>query len=320
MNRWRTFACGVLLTFVCCDGQIATGPTPPPPNTTTTSAPEAPPRVDEPFEFLGNIGFSLFAGARAEPTDIIAVFHNAQSRLGGRPFARVCGELQSWPSDRPWLPRGSSAVPFNDSAPAAVEVKRFLDTTATIRGAQVLLVPICNLKEDGTSPANRERWVRTMARLAAQYQNVALEVVNEWKHPNSTITEQEVINLIRAAKAECPRCLVGTDDNFHPRRITYNRAIRAHVDYPSAHPWRNPDPTARQIRDMVDANGGFLVLSETTAYDGDNLASGGLVTQDRNQIIRYMQNCQAVSGCVFVYHSLWGLGWPEMPLGWFPPG
>lgn len=317
VSIWRLIPLiGVLFPLQGCD----TPTRPRPPTTTTTTSVPPPVRVDEPFSFDGNIGFSLFAGARASDTQIAEVFRYAQSRLGGRPFARVCGELQSWPSDRPWLPRGSSAVPFDDTAPAYQELKNFLDVAATIPRAQVLLVPICNLKEDGTGPADREKWVRTVARLASGYANVALEVVNEYRHPNSDITSSEMVALLRAAKAECMACLVGTDSSFNPNRTRYDSALRPYVDYFSAHPWRNPDPTRAEIRRMVSENGGFLVLSETTAYDGMGLSSSGLVTQSQDQIVAYLRNCQAVPGCIFTYHSLWGLGWPEMPLGWIPSG
>lgn len=299
-----------------CDSPAA--PTPePPPTTATTTIPAKPPRVDQEFAFEGNIGFSLFAGARAEESEIRQVFSIAQSRMGGAPFARVCGELQAWPNERPWLPRGVTARPFDSTAPAYKELENFLAITATIEGAQVLLVPICNLKEDGTSPQNRKKWVRSICALASTYENVAIEVVNEWKHPRSSITEREIINLIEACRAEAPHTLIGTDDNFTPDNITYNRAIRAHVDFISAHPYRNPDPTRREIRRMVAKNGP-IVLSETTCYDGEHRKDGGLVTQDRNQILRYMNNCTPDEECVFTFHSLWGLGWPEMEIEWFP--
>lgn len=309
------------LLFVACptdNCDSPAGPTKPTPTTTTTvSITVKPPRVDQEFVFDGNVGFSLFAGARAEENEIRQVFSVAQARMGGAPFARVCGELQSWPNERPWLPRGVSARPFDETAPAYKELAHFLEVAATIQGAQVLLVPICNLKEDGTSPANREKWVRSVCALAAEYKNVAIEVSNEWKHPRSSITEREIIDLINACRAEAPYTLIGTDDNFTRDNITYNRRILSHVDYVSAHPYRNPDPTRREIRRMVAKNGP-IVLSETTCYDGQRRKDGGLVTQDRNQILRYMNNCTSDEECVFTFHSLWGLGWPEMEIEWFP--
>jgi len=73
---------------------------------------------------------------------------------------------------------------------------------------------------------------------------------------------------------------------------------------------------------MVRDNGGSIVLSETTAYNSGQYdpQCTGLRTCDQHQIITYLRNCQAVAGCTFVFHSIWGLGWPELPIEWFPPG
>ena len=304
-----------------CQDAVITGPSgggaPPP---ATTSAPDIqPPRVDAPFSFDGAIGFSLFAGARASRDEVRSIYSRAQSRLGPRAYARVCAEVQSWPGgDRSWLPRGVSAKPFDESAPAYIQLLRFLDETARIHGAQVLVVPICNLKEDGTTPRNREKWVRTVASLASEYEHTALEVVNEWRHENSSISEGEIANLLRAARREF-NGLIGTDDNAHPGDLTYNPSLRGLVDFPSFHPWRNPDPTLRDLRKFADINGDY-VLSETTAYDGQFGRLGGCCTDDRNQIIRYLKDCQAVAECHPVYHCVGCLGWPETEITWFPGG
>lgn len=319
-----------------CQESVITGPggggTPPPP-TSSVPVDVRPPRVDAPFAFEGNIGFTLFAGARASREEIRLVFSRAQSRLGPRAYARVCAEVQSWPGgDRPWLPRGVTARPFDETAPAYLQIERFLDETARIHGAQVLLVAVCNLKEDGTSPANREKWVRTVARLASEYEHVALEVVNEWKHPNSSVTEPEMASLLGAARAEF-NGLIGTDGGVRRGDLRYPAALRGLVSFVSVHPcrtderpgglkcgWRGggQNPTRADLRELVEKNGP-VVLSETTAYDGQfGRLGGGCCTEDRNVIIRYVDDCRAVDGCDFVYHCVGCLGWPETEIVWMP--
>jgi hypothetical protein len=241
-----------------------------------------------------------------------------------------------------WLPKGVSAAPFNDKAPAYIQLKKFLDVTSTISCAQVLVVPICTLKEDGTKPSNREKWVRAVAKLANEYEHTALEVVNEWRHPTSSITEGEMADLLGAARAVF-NGWIGTDDSARPGDLIYNPRLRGLVDDPSFHPWRNPNPKHADIQQLINKNGGFAVLSETTAYNGGfsllgpaglkstyssgftklgggGLFLGGCCTEYRHEIIDYMRACQAVEGCVFVYHCVGCLGFPETPIQWFPSG
>lgn len=325
--RWLV----LVLCLSGCDNPINTGPptTPTPP--TTTSITPGLPRVDVPFDFNAGVGFTLFAGARAHEMDIRMEFSRAQLRLGVGSWARVCAEVQSWPGgDRPWLPRGVSAAPYDESAPAYLELKNFLDVAATIHGAQVLVIAICNLKEDGTSPANREKWVGAVARLANGYQNTAIEVVNEFVHQNSDISEAEMMALIRTTRRNFDG-MIGTDDGVRRGNMRYNGALRGLVDFVSFHPCRtdtNPggldcdwrggslDPAPADLREMYEKNGEF-VLSETVGFDDFN-RPGGCCTDDRNRIIEYMNDCKAIDGCTFLYHCVGNLGWPETRCSWYP--
>jgi hypothetical protein len=292
------------------------------------------PRVDIPFSFDAGTGSTLFAGARADEAQIWQEVTRAQSRLGMGTWFRVCAEVQSWPGgDRPWLPRGVTARPFDSTAPAYTQLHNFLDVMATIPGAQVLLMPICNLKEDGTSPANRRKWVETVARLADGYENTALEVANEFVHPNSNISEGEMVTLISTARRNF-RGLIGTDDGIRRGNLRYNGALRGLVDFVSFHPCRtdnsHPDgldcnwrgggqnPSPADLREIAEKNGPYI-LTETTGFDDFN-RPGGCCTSNRDSIIEYKRACGAIADCTFLYHCVGNLGWPETSCSWYPEG
>ena len=293
----------------------ATGPTttipastpPPPPD-----VPPDPPRVDQPFDYEGVIGFSLFAGARASCSQVQGVFAEAQIALGPRAYARVCAEVQSWPNNG-WLPRGAPAFPFGPEAQAALELRNFLECTARIQGAQVLLMGICNLKEDGTTIDDMRRWIGTVATIANDYENVAIEVVNEYRHPNSvlTINPGAVESFLRIAKRNCPHCPVGADTG---RGYSFDPVFAGLTDFNSAHFERQPPPTKEQITAAVAEAGGQLLLSETVAFNDLRTSDqdcGGLRTCNMRDIEDQIRTCRSVPGCDFVYHSICGLGWPD---------
>ena len=335
----RILALVLLTAFVACNGD---GPPPQPPPTTTTTIPPPPPPppLNTHFKWELARGFSLFSGARATDSQIRNLYDTYRARWPNlRLTARVCGELQSWPfvsedetPDEPkWLPRGVTARPFDETAPAYKELKHFLDVAVTIPDAQVLVVPICNLKGDGTKPINRLKWVRSVCRLVgsdrigdpahAAYPNVAIEVVNEYIHPNSNITTEEMLELINVCRAEAPATSIGTDTNINKRRREYDPTLKNVVDYFSYHPWRNPDPTKDDLRAIVRDLIGGTVFSETTAYAHPKWGRlGGCCTSDEGQIVDYARNAEK-SGGVFFFHSVWGLCWPaeNCPMDYIPP-
>ena len=282
------------------------------------------PRLHTRFDWNLARGFTLFAGTRANEAQIREVYQAFSDKWPHlRLVARVCAEVQSWPGDRPWLPTGVTAKPFNATAPAYKELKNFLDVAVTIPRAHVLVVPVCNLKEDGTTQDNIEKWVRATCKLTASYPNTAVEVINEAQHPRSSFRDNNpsVHRMLRACRAAArnggrEEMQIGTDSNVHHGNTEY-RYRRSLVDYYSYHPWRNPDPTKEELREIVRENDGIgrTVFSETTALDVENYAEGnGLVTTSIEQIMDYARGVEK-SGAVFVYHNVWGLGWPVVPIG-----
>lgn len=321
INLVRTaLAVAVIFTSLipACNRDLTLPPTGPSPTpSTTTVPPPPPPRVDRPFEW--NRGILLFAGARAEEDQIRNLFSYLHTR--GIYTAEVCAEVQSWPHGvNGYLPRGVSAKPFDETAPAYRELQNFLNVAATIPNAQVLVVGICNLKEDGTSPQNRLKWTRTIADLLHDYDNVAMKIANEWQHPNSNMTESEVVNLLVEARDRFSGPLT-TDDNVHPGNIRYNARIRPYVDIADFHPWRNPEPTNRELDRIVQANGYPIVFSETVAYNSLRIpldqSCSGLRTCDKNQIISFRDRTEA-RGIFWYYHCIECLCWPECDITWIP--
>lgn len=329
MRKLSVLILAVILS--ACAGTTPPPPTPPPPPPPPPVDPHPP--LNTKFNWQLARGFSLFAGARANEDDIRNLYDTFREKWPHlRLTARVCGELQSWPTDVAWLPRGVSAKPFDETAPAYKELKHFLDVAVTIPDAQVLVVPICNLKEDGTSPANRLKWVTNVCRLIgstregtldkAAYPNVAIEIANEYIHPNSTISTAEMRQLIRACRVETGRAAqIGTDTNINERRREYDPELADEVDFYSYHPWRNPDPTQQDLRGIVRDWIGRTVFSETTAYADSRWGRlGGCCTDDKQQIDDYARHAEKAGG-VFFYHMVWGLCWPEdnCPIGYILP-
>lgn len=335
-----------------CDNETTTGPTAPP----TTPPPTEPepeptffdrPELTWPFTWHMARTFTLFSGARigsefqqpvtvntGEFEDLLDLFQQYQHAWPGLiPTARVCAEVQSWPTDKPWLPRGVSAKPFDQTAPAYKELEDFLEAAVRIPRAQVLVVAVCNLKEDGTSLANVKKWTRNVCELAARYPNTAVEVVNEAKHPNSSL-EPHVNALISECRSGAGRSefatsmQVGSDFNVnanHLRQIlggTFRFPYAA--DFYSYHAWRNPDPTKEEHRHFVRWGlPNVTVFSEQTCFDDEfglgaarrNGKPTGNCTDDPEQIEDLMRGTEKAGG-VANFHTTWGLGWPNVAIGW----
>ncbi len=318
----------ILALFACQDDNCnPSGPSPTPPNTTTSAPPAKPPRVDIPPAIDDLKIYSAFALALRDEATIRAIVADAMSK--GWNTCRVCGEVEGWPGMASmalgspllasYLPKG----PRVDTPAALENVHRILDVTARIPGASVLLVPVCTMKENGRTFAEIKDWTRKVGDLAGEYEHVIIEAVNEHWHPRSSLrADTTVLELIKLLQDRSGH-QVGTDDNYHRGHLDYNPALRPHVDFLSAHPWRNPDPNRQDIQRMVDKAGGQLVLSETTSYVTPEQMDlyfpngSGLVTSNKKQIKTYGRRCKRTPGCVFTFHSVDGLKC-EGPFAWMP--
>ena len=305
------------LVVACSGGPPPPPPPPPPPTTTTIPVDPFPPRT-APFTWILARGSSWFSGTSATPAQIVSQFDELKVEWTNLwPTVRTCAERERWPKPHAYLFKGPPAAPYDTSSPAYLELERFLKVAASIPHAQVLLVPICTLKEDwsdaaindGTAFDANEKWVRTVCKLAGRHENTAIEVINEWRHPNSIYSKlghrrDQVIRMIRACRAEAPNTQIGTDSNINKNRRVYDPDILPFVDFLSFHPWRNPDPDEDEIRAMVRQRIGKTVLSETTCFDFDSPTIGarGNCTGDWEQILAYQRDTERKGG-VFVYHT-----------------
>jgi len=306
------------LVFVACpmdDCNSAAGPSPTPTSSTpeptpTTTVPAKPPRVDQPFRWDGASGFSLFGGLKLEESEIERIF--SQARNARRDTARVCAETEFWPDveDYPRTPRDLDRL------------DAFLDTVARIPGAQVLLMSNCTLKHGGLGWEPQRKWNREVAKVASEYQNSAIEVVNEPYHYGHFFHRKEelVRQLIREARA-ASGLMVGADDSFCTKADNLRHYLYSSVSFASFHPCRNTgsepwDPPKSHLRELVEQNGGLAVLSETVAWDdnGDE-CDHFLRTCDRERIRSYERRCEATPGCVFIFHSEDGLA-ARVPFSW----
>lgn len=316
MKLWRWDLILIFcLVFVACpldDCDSAAGPSPPPDpvTTTTTSVPEGPPRVDQEFTWDWAAGFSLFAGLRLEEHQIRSLF--AQARNARRNTARVCAETEFWRGDEsyPAIPR------------SAEKLRAFLDVVARIPGAQVLLINNCTLKHSSNFKM-QEEWNIRASRVAGEFKNVAIEVVNEPQRHLDFFHDKEhlVRQLIREARTHSGGLQIGADDSFHRSSTNLRHYLFSSVDFVSFHPARTShdrpwDPNRADMREVKDANPGKqVVFSETVAWDdnGDN-CSNWLRTCERERIINYERRCER-EGIVFFFHSEDGLA-ARVPFSW----
>jgi len=268
-----------------------------------------PPRVDSPFSWADYRGFSAFALVGYEPEHVRAVY--AQAMASGWNTARVCAETEFWDN-----------TGFLKQVPRdLVAVDRLLDTVARIKGAQVLLIGDCTIKSGNpaqTDPVG-EAWNQQVVDLLQQkqYQNVALEVVNEGWHPFYKASRQSVLRRIDYARSRGVQA--GSDDHICLGEANVPHYLLGRADFYTFHPCRtdardNPwDPPASFLEKVGTVNG-HAYLSETVAYS--EIEAGGLRTQDRGRIERYIETCASVPGCRFTYHSDFGLEAGYYP--WFP--
>lgn len=348
--RLQLLVIAAVVVLAACQGKPPPPPPPPPPTTTTTTTIPVdpfPPRT-APFTWILARGSSWFSGTSATPSQIVAQFDELKAEWTNLwPTVRTCAERARWPTGHSYLFKGPAVAPYDESSPAYLELERFLKVAASIPHAQVLLVPICTLKEgsmlesaqrtalataQGWTGADsrsftvedgwydveiqndhafdiNEKWVRTVCKLAARHENVAIEVINEWRHPNSIyaklgLRQDQVIRMIKACREEAPNTQIGTDSNTNKTRTRYDPDILPFVDFLSFHPWRNPDPDEDEIRAMVRQRIGKTALSETTCFDFDSRKVGarGNCTGDYEQILRYQRDTERKGG-VFVYHT-----------------
>jgi hypothetical protein len=318
------------LIFMACNSDITpTTPTPLPNPPGMVDEPPTPPpaRVDAPFSWESFAGFTAFALGHPGQTeeDIRGLYFDGLSR--GWNTARICSETEFWDGNAlyPRKPRD------------AARLRWLLDTIATIPGAQVLLIGDCTLKRQ-VPLGEALNWARTVAAIAGEYENIAIETHNEFANCRGRSDwggsaafcpgKQDVATHIQSYRNAGISSVTADDriaygdfpDNiqfrfsnigarpadFHPQR---DRVLGTDS------PW---DPARRQIRQLYEANG-MVLFSEIVALGDATGACKGLRTCDMGRIQTFVNECDLVDeengdlGCKIVFHS-------ELLLAGEPPG
>ena len=290
-----------ILSLNCSETTLSPSPV------TTTNLPlEKPPRVDQPFSWDHYQGFTAFALGHPDQTeeDIQALFAEAMSH--GWNTARVCAETEFWPGDAnyPQKPRDLKQLEWT------------LDVIARIPGSQVLLISNCTLKGPVTI-AQQIQWSTETAQVASQYQNVAIEAVNEFGScqgrgwgPHCP-GKQDVRLMIEASRAAGVR-FVTSDDSLcygpDDSKIYTFRLANIGASPADFHPCREDlrgrpwDPDERFLRQVAHFNGLF-VISEPVAWMDYSGTCSGLRTCDPDRINRAIFACAAVPECRWTFHS-----------------
>ena len=312
-GAWRVLF--LTATLFGCDSPTPAGPSgskfPP-------VQPPDPPvdRVDAPFDLSNLRGYSAFAIVGRSREDRINLM--VEGREHGFPTVRACGETEFW-----------DGAPDDDHPRFVRSLERlrvFLSDATRLAGIQVLLVPNCTLR-DAVPVAEQLAWDRGVRELvtAWRFQNVAVEVVNEFWHPDSLIGKVPIVGMISAWNAS--GVLTGTDDAVCIGDFTLQHRLFGHAAFYSFHPCRETpgprpqpwDPSVSWLRKLLDANSGStgrpVILSETVCYADPN-DFGGLCTADRERIQAAL-DAAAAADVGWIYHSREGLG-AKPPYSWWP--
>lgn len=298
----------LLLVVAACDNPLPSGPTPPP----TTSVPivTRPPRVDQPFSvesYRGIIAFGL--GHPGQSDDDILRFANAAMSHGWNTVQK-CAETEYW--DGPGYP----TIPRDPE-----RLREVLDLLARVPGLQVALIGNCTLKRQ-VPLSEQLQWAEAVARVAAEFQNVAIFTHNEfdncrgrndWGGSDAYCAgKQDVAAHVRVYRSAGIQ-VVTADDSFSwprpgdPPSLTYGFRLKNigaspasfHPDREKAgQPW---DPSPNMLRELGRHNG-LYILSETVAWMDYSGNCNGLRTCDRTRIENYIATCAAEPTCRFTFH------------------
>jgi hypothetical protein len=285
-----------------------------------------------PIDLRNDDGFSAFAICMRDEQTQRAIWKSARNH--GYRWGRVLSESFGWRDNKAFNSAAGRRIHFarNKNGRLIVEEKgaledfrKCLKIAAEENMGMLVMGLVTSLRDNshGGTDEKREAWVRAIGEAAADYDNVAWEIANEYWHPKSKVNRPDFLNrMMRLLRNVTGGQLVGADQNLGAKfsntaRYRYDYRIKS--DFPSFHPWRNEDPDAGDIRDIVRENGGWVLLSETTSYgsEADKILFGWLVTTSREQIRLYMERCNPRNGCTFTYHSVEGL-MCESAFSWMP--
>ena len=306
------------LAFVlttCNDKVSVTGPSPPqappPPVEETPVEPVSRGRL---FSWDDTRGILLFAGTQATESEIRTLDARIRSLGWPTPTYNVCSEVSEWEQG-----------PWSDGPPAKGEVnltnlRRFLTVTAEL-DSQVRLNIFCTVRDNFKwMRMNLEEYTTRVAKIASEYDHVALSVANEPHHPSSYFKHNmPAMRKVRdVARMAGFTGLIGADDGLgcpDPDVCNFEYQYKSLGFIPDFHPFRNPDPGPGTLKALVRINGLPLIISESTAYS--TWRYSGCCTDSKDNILVYMRRSERL-GIVWFFHSTDGLQWPQIPFEWIP--
>ena len=311
-----TIMVSLLLLLASCGDNEFTSPTPPPappPPTTSIPPPPDPFNPGAQFRLVGTRGMLVFAGTQASSGEIQDLWARTVAANWPTVTWHVCSEVSRWAAQGAPLASG----PPENSDENIENLIRFLDTAADLN-TQVLLDVFCTIRDARPSSITDQElleYAQRIALIANEYNHVAIHVSNEWWHGGSRLKENAMMdrayNVINAHFDG----LISSDQNMtrnNKRERFDTRGGR--LEWADWHPFRNPDPTARDLEIIAGVNPGAWI-SEPTAYDPDapkNPRRDLCCTANKQQIMDYMHNAERV-GLIWTHHSRCpGLLWPQL--------
>ena len=277
----------------CNDSVVSPTPLELPRPTEPEPLPPSPPSVSRGvrFSWEGTRGIVLFPGTQGTRSQIEHL--DAKLHSAGWPMItyNACSETGAW-EHTPW---NDGPPPF--SRENLDNLQRFLTVTAELE-SQVKLNIFCTLRDNtGWMEANAQRYTRTVAKIAAEFDHIVLSIANEPYHPNSKWLRQPG-NMKRVqywARLAGFHGMMGADDNV-TRSGNMSYQYRNLGFTPEFHPFRNPDPGPGWF-DRLQRAHGLVVISEPTAYSVWLKPPKGreldwCCTDDKSQILAYMRRVE----------------------------
>lgn len=344
--RWDLIIIFALL-FVACpldDCDSAAGPSP---TTTTTTIqelePTKPPRVDVRPDLYGIRGCTAFGAAALTESGLLAFIHHVKAE--GCDIIRVGAQTDGWANTSALYLQASVGPPVL-SAAWKENLKRLLDVTSRIDGISLQLIPTFTHKHEGFQRCMEiTREVVAIQQAGSEddptpYRHIVWEAMNEYKHPLSRVSRDQVAKLLGYLKSETG-LPVGTDSSGgHGAKWIgeYRPELLPLVDYVAFHPPRNDmhdgkctsiRPDYWQLLKTIHSYGKPVWIDEPTCYISDDskdlygiswsghyaLCGGGTEAARQKFIKDYMWDVEHAGGVWFT-HATWLFECRR--LGWLP--
>jgi len=328
----------LLLTLSCGDNNPVSYT--PPINTTTIlpdPEPTKPPRVDQQPDLYSVRGVTAFGMAKLSEDGLLSYINHCAS--SGVDIFRVGFWTDGWAGGKSYI--DEAAGPPAGSPESIENVRRLLDITSRIPNVYIQAIPTFTHKQHGF--ARCQELVELSIQLVEEhdYKHVVWETFNEYRHPISTVSLSQVVQLTRRlGQTGMP---VGTDfggGRDQPWEGYYPPELKPHVDYIAFHPPRNDynyntkkctplRPSFNRLRKVINSFGKPVWIDEPECYVSDESiglygigrgglftnCGGGTETYRRRLQTEYMNDVERAGGIWFQHYVA---GFSCDRLGWLP--